>query len=43
MLCAFAGTFFGARLLKKTRLRTVQFLTGILLLLLALALGAGVV
>ena len=40
---AFAGSFLGARLVKKVKLRTVRRLVGALLLLLGLGIGAGVV
>ena len=42
-LAAFAGSFLGARLVKKVKLRTVRRLVGALLLLLGLGIGAGVV
>ncbi len=40
---AFIGVVFGKRFLHKITMRTVQTLTGILLLLIALALGAGII
>lgn len=40
-LAAFLGTFFASRFLKKMTLHTVQTLVGALLLLLAVALGTG--
>lgn len=42
-LAAFLGVFAGTRLLGKVTLRTVQRLTGALLLLLALLLGSGLI
>lgn len=40
-LCAFAGAFIGARLMKKVTLLFVQRLVGVLLILMALGLGSG--
>ncbi len=42
-LAAFAGSFIGARLVKKVTLRTVQRIVGIMLLLLGLAMGGGLI
>ncbi len=42
-LAAFAGSFLGARLVKKITLRTLQIVVGLLLLGLSLALGTGLV
>ncbi|RJX31806.1 MAG: sulfite exporter TauE/SafE family protein [Desulfarculus sp.] len=42
-LAAFAGAFLGSRLLGKITMRAIQNTVGVLLLLLALALGAGLV
>ena len=42
-LAAFAGSFLGARLVKKMTLRTIQIIVGILLSVLSIALGMGVV
>lgn len=41
-LCAFAGSFAGSRLLKKVTLETVKYIVGGMLLVLALALGSGI-
>ncbi len=41
MASAFLGSFIGARVLKKTTIRTVQLIVGAMLLLLSLALAAG--
>ena len=43
IIAAFAGSFIGARLVRKVTLAAVKRLVGAMLLLLALALGAGVV
>ncbi|AFM24951.1 sulfite exporter TauE/SafE family protein [Desulfomonile tiedjei] len=40
---AFAGSFIGARLMKKITMKTVQMIVGMMLLLLAIALGAGII
>jgi hypothetical protein len=40
-LAAFLGTFIASRFLKKMTLRSVQTLVGVLLFLLAVALGTG--
>lgn len=42
-LAAFAGSFLGSRLLEKVTMRSVQRLTGALLILVAIAVGAGLV
>lgn len=42
-LAAFAGTFIGARLIKKITLRALQVIVGILLLALSIGLGIGFV
>ncbi len=42
-LAAFLGAFIGSRLLKKITMRIIRILVGALLLLLALALGIGIV
>lgn len=42
-LAAFLGAFWGSRMLKKVTMRTVQTIVGALLLMLALALGTGLV
>ncbi len=42
-LAAFLGAFIGSRLLKKITMRTIQTIVGFMLLLLAAALGTGVV
>ncbi len=41
--CAFAGLLIGKRFVKKVTMKAVQILTGILLLCVAVALGAGIV
>jgi len=43
IICAFAGLLIGKRFLKKVTMKTVQILTGVLLLGVAVALGAGIV
>jgi uncharacterized membrane protein YfcA len=40
---AFAGSFIGARLVKRITMRTIQLVVGSMLLLMALALGSGVI
>ncbi len=40
-VAAFAGVILGKRILKKVTLRSIQRITGVLLLLIALALGSG--
>lgn len=40
---AFVGVFVGSRLLHKVTMRFIQYLTGVLLLLVALALGSGII
>lgn len=42
-LAAFLGAFWGSRMLKKITMRTVQTIVGAMLLILALALGIGLV
>lgn len=42
-LCAFLGAFLGVRLLGKTTITFVRILVGVMLLLLSLAIGAGLV
>ena len=42
-VAAFTGTFLGKRLVRKVTLRTVQRLVAVLLVLLALALGSGII
>jgi len=42
-LAAFVGSFIGSRLIKKITMRTVQLIVGFMLLLLALALGSGII
>jgi uncharacterized membrane protein YfcA len=42
-LAAFFGAFMGSRLLNKITMRTIQMTVGTMLLLLAVALGLGVV
>jgi uncharacterized membrane protein YfcA len=42
-LAAFAGSFAGSRLVKKVTMRSIQVLVGVMLLLLGLALGAGLI
>ncbi|MCF6148912.1 MAG: sulfite exporter TauE/SafE family protein [Candidatus Kuenenia sp.] len=43
ILTAFTGSFIGSRLIKKITMRTIKFIVGILLLVLAVILGSGVV
>jgi hypothetical protein len=43
VLSAFAGSFIGARFLKKLTMQTIQIIVGTLLVLLALGLGLGVI
>jgi uncharacterized protein len=43
ILAAFAGSFIGTRLIKKITMRHIQVIVGIMLLMLALALGSGVI
>jgi uncharacterized membrane protein YfcA len=43
VLCAFAGSFLGKKLLHKVTLKSVQILVGFLLLVLGAAIGAGLV
>lgn len=40
-MAAFVGSFIGARLVKKVTMRAIQLLVGVMLLLLGIALGAG--
>jgi uncharacterized membrane protein YfcA len=40
-LAAFVGSFIGRRLLKKVKLRTVQVIVGLMLILLGIGLGSG--
>jgi hypothetical protein len=40
-LAAFAGSFLGTRLVKKVTMRTIQWVVGVMLLVMALALGSG--
>ena len=42
-LAAFVGAFIGSRLLKKITMRAIQTIVGIMLFLLAIALGAGLI
>lgn len=42
-VAAFVGSFIGARLVKKVTMRAIQVLVGIMLLLLGIALGAGLI
>jgi uncharacterized protein len=42
-LAAFLGSFIGARLVKKITMRQIQIIIGVMLLLLAVALGSGVI
>lgn len=42
-ISAFAGTFLGREMFKKTTLKTVQAIVGVMLILLGMALGAGLV
>lgn len=43
ILAAFAGSFIGTRLIKKITMRHIQIIVGVMLLLLALALGSGII
>jgi uncharacterized protein len=43
IIAAFAGSFIGTRLIKKITMRHIQIIVGIMLLLLALALGSGII
>jgi uncharacterized membrane protein YfcA len=43
ILAAFAGSFIGTRLVKKITMRHIQIIVGVMLLMLALALGSGVI
>lgn len=43
ILVAFLGSFLGSRLIKKITMNTIKIIVGVLLLLLAVALGAGLV
>jgi uncharacterized membrane protein YfcA len=43
MLAAFLGSFIGVRLLRKTTMKQVQGIVGVMLLVLAVGLGAGLV
>ena len=43
VLAAFAGSFAGSRLIKKIKMRSIQIMVGIMLLLLAIALAAGII
>lgn len=43
ILAAFTGSFIGTRLVKKVTMRHIQIIVGIMLLLLALALGSGII
>ncbi len=43
IISAFLGSMIGVRLLKKTTIKTVQFIIGSMLLLMSIALGAGIV
>jgi hypothetical protein len=40
-VAALAGSFLGTRLLKKVTMKAVHLIVGVMLLLLAIALGAG--
>jgi hypothetical protein len=42
-LAAIAGAFIGSKLLKKITLRFIQVLVAIMLLLISIALGAGII
>jgi uncharacterized membrane protein YfcA len=42
-LAAFLGAFIGSRMLKKITMRVIQTMVGIMLLVLAMALGLGLV
>jgi uncharacterized membrane protein YfcA len=43
IIAAFAGSFLGARLMKKITMKAVQIIVGVMLLLLAIALGTGLI
>jgi hypothetical protein len=43
IIAAFAGSFLGARLMKKITMKAVQIIVGLMLLLLAIALGIGLI
>lgn len=43
MIAAFLGSFIGVRLLKKTTMKGVQWIVGVMLLILAIGLAAGLV
>ncbi len=43
ILAAFTGSFIGTRLVKKVTMRHIQVIVGIMLLLLAVALGSGII
>ncbi len=42
-IAAFAGSFAGTRLLKKITLKTIQWIVGIMLLLMSVAMSAGII
>ncbi len=42
-MAAFVGSFIGNRMLKKVTMRTVQLIVGVMLILLSVALGAGMI
>lgn len=42
-LAAFMGSFIGARMVKKVTMRQIQIIIGIMLLMLAVALGSGII
>lgn len=43
IISAFTGSFLGSRLIKKITMRGIQLLVGILLLIIAIALGSGII
>lgn len=43
ILAAFTGSFIGSRLVKKITMRHIQIIVGVMLLLLAIALGSGII
>ncbi|MFO7575063.1 MAG: sulfite exporter TauE/SafE family protein [Bacteroidales bacterium] len=43
ILAAFAGSFIGTRLIKKITMRHIQLIVGVMLLMLAAALGSGII
>ncbi len=43
ILAAFTGSFIGTRLVKKITMRHIQVIVGIMLFMLALALGSGII